>query len=123
MLWPIIIFHIVVVKSEADFGEGFLSKIFSVGASVALITKHVSDWIYIDNARQYHGTYNARAANVSMIRLTQSNCTAFSTLLFLLFERADTQVTQTAVILTVIWNWMTLAGFFSIIHRAALQPT
>ena len=38
MLCPIIIFHIVVVKSEADFGDGFRLRICSVGASVALVT-------------------------------------------------------------------------------------
>ena len=35
-------------------------------------------------------TYSAKAAKVSMMRLTQSSCTAFRTGLFSLLERADT---------------------------------
>ena len=48
---PMIIFHIRNVIKGADFGSGNLSNRLGVGGSVA----------------------SARAANVSMIRLTQSN--------------------------------------------------
>lgn len=52
-----IIFHIVPVIRGADFGSGRRFRMLGDGASVA----------------------KARAANVSMMRLTHSNCTAVRT--------------------------------------------
>src|ERR1700733_2246224 len=78
--WPVIIFHILIVISGADFGSGSRWRILFVGASVA----------------------RARAARVSMIRLTQSSWTAVKTLWFELFDAAETNVRMTAVMLTVI---------------------
>lgn len=48
---PIIIFHMVNVINGADLGSGFLSRMLGTGGSVA----------------------KARAANVSIIRFTQSS--------------------------------------------------
>jgi hypothetical protein len=45
---------------------------------------------------------NARAAKVSIIKFTQSSCTAVRTDCSLLLATADTKVRTTAVILTVI---------------------
>lgn len=87
MDWPIIIFHIVMVINGADFGSGLRSSMLGVGGSVA----------------------RASAANVSMIRLTQSNWTAVKTELSVLLDTADTNVRTTAVMLTVIWNCEILA--------------
>lgn len=79
---PIIIFHIVAVMRGADFGSGLRFKIVGPGPSVA----------------------KARAAKVSMIRLTQSSWTAVRTEVSLSFETAETKVNATAVMFTVIWN-------------------
>ncbi len=46
----------------------------------------------------------ARAAKVSIIRLTHSSWTAVSTEDSLPLDTAETKVRVTAVILTVIWN-------------------
>jgi hypothetical protein len=80
MACPIIIFHIVVVMRGADFGSGLRFKIVGPGPSVA----------------------NANAAKVSMIRLTQSSWTAVSTDVSLSFATAETNVSTTAVMFTVI---------------------
>lgn len=86
------------VNSEALLGAGFRLRIFSVGASVALPSQSVVIQIWIIN----QSTYRARAAKVSMIKLTHSSCTAFRTLWLLLLYTADTNVRATAVMLTVI---------------------
>ena len=75
-----IIFHIVDVINGADLGSGLRFSKLGVGGSVA----------------------RARAANVSMIRLTQSSCTAVRTDVCLLLATAETKVKTTAVIFTVI---------------------
>ena len=67
---------------RADFGSGFLLSMLGVGGSVA----------------------RARAANVSIIRLTQSNWTGVRIGSSLGLVIADTSVIPTAVILTVSWN-------------------
>ena len=77
---PIIIFHIVRVINGADFGSGLRLSILGLGGSVA----------------------SARAANVSIIRFTQSSCTAVSTDVSLLLATAEMKVNITAVMLTVI---------------------
>lgn len=77
-----IIFHMVKVIKGADFGSGFRLRMLGVGASVA----------------------RARAANVSIIRFTQSSCTAVSTDDSEPLDTAETNVSKTAVMLTVIWN-------------------
>ena len=46
----------------------------------------------------------ARAAKVSMIRLTHSSWTAVNTEVSVLLETAETNVKTTAVMLTVTWN-------------------
>lgn len=79
---PIIIFHMVRVISGADFGSGLRLSMLGVGGSVA----------------------SARAAKVSMIRLTQRSCTAVSTEVSLELPTADINVSTTAVMLTVTWN-------------------
>lgn len=66
----------VMVNNEALLGTGFRSRIFSVGASVALEVMLV----VILRLKRIDLTYKARAANVSMIRLTHSSCTALRTL-------------------------------------------
>lgn len=76
---PMIIFHIVIVISGADLGSGRRFKIDSEGGSVA----------------------NARAANVSMIKLTQSSCTAVRTDVSSSLATAEIKVRMTAVMLTV----------------------
>lgn len=83
MLCPTIIFHIFRVISGADFGSGFRSRMFGVGESVA----------------------KARAANVSMIRFTHSSWTAVKTDSSFSFATAEMKVRNTAVILTVTWNY------------------
>ena len=77
-----IIFHIVTVIKGADFGSGGRSRTLSVGGSVA----------------------RASAAKVSMMRLTQRSWTAVKTEVSLELATADTNVSRTAVILTVTWN-------------------
>jgi hypothetical protein len=77
--WPMIIFHMLRVMRGADFFCGFRFRIFRVGGSVA----------------------KARAANVSMIRLTQRSCTAVRTDSSVALATAETNVRITAVILTV----------------------
>lgn len=79
-----IIFHMVIVIKGADFGSGRRFKIDGEGASVA----------------------NANAANVSMMRLTHSNCTAVSTDASSSLATPEMKVNRTAVILTVIWNYL-----------------
>lgn len=79
---PMIIFHMFTVIRGADLGSGFRSKIAGVGGSVA----------------------KARAAKVSMMRLTQRSWTAFRTDSSLSLDTADTNVSTTAVMLTVTWN-------------------
>lgn len=68
----------------ADLGSGLLFKMVGDGASVA----------------------SASAANVSMMRLTQSNCTAVSTDASSSLATPEMNVNRTAVMLTVIWNYM-----------------
>ena len=46
----------------------------------------------------------ARAAKVSMIRLTHSSWTAVNTEVSVLLDTAETKVKTTAVMLTVTWN-------------------
>ena len=82
MDWTIIIFHIVRLTRGADFGLGFLSRILGGGGSVA----------------------SAMAANVSIIRFTQSNCTGVNIDSSWSLVIAETKVRTTAVILTVSWN-------------------
>ena len=77
-----IIFHMVNVINGADLGSGFRSRIVGVGASVA----------------------KARAANVSIMRLTHKSCTAVNTEVSVLLATADINVRTTAVMLTVTWN-------------------
>lgn len=77
-----IIFHIVRVIKGADFGSGFRFRMLGIGGSVA----------------------RARAARVSMIRLTHKSCTAVRTEDSLPLETADTKVRTTAVMFTVTWN-------------------
>ena len=74
-----IIFHIVTVIKGADFGSGRRCNIECEGGSVA----------------------KAKAANVSMIKLTQRSWTAVRTEFSLSFATAETNVKMTAVILTV----------------------
>ena len=80
---PMIIFHMVSVIRGADLGSGLLLSKLGLGASVA----------------------RARAAKVSMIRLTHSNWTAVRTDSSLPLATAETKVKKTAVMLTVIWNY------------------
>lgn len=47
---------------------------------------------------------NARAANVSMIKLTHNSCTAVRTDCISELDTAEINARSTAVILTVIWN-------------------
>lgn len=75
-----IIFHMVRVMRGADFRSGFRFKMLGVGASVA----------------------SARAAKVSMMRLTHSSCTAVREDSSFPLATADTKVSTTAVMLTVI---------------------
>jgi hypothetical protein len=77
-----IIFHIVIVISGADFGSGRLFNIEAEGGSVA----------------------SARAAKVSMIKLTHRSCTAVNTEFSSSLATAEMKVRKTAVMLTVIWN-------------------
>lgn len=77
-----IIFHIVKVIRGADLGSGLRFKMLGIGGSVA----------------------RARAAKVSIIRLTHNSWTAVSTEDSLPLDTAETKVRVTAVILTVIWN-------------------
>lgn len=79
---PTIIFHILRVIRGADLGCGGRLRILGVGASVA----------------------RARAAKVSIIKFTQSNCTAVNTELSDSEATAETKVNTTAVTLTVSWN-------------------
>lgn len=72
-----------VVMRGDFFPWGGRSRIFSVGGSVA----------------------RARAANVSMMRLTQRSCTAVRTGFMFSWYTAVTKANRTAVMLTVIWNW------------------
>lgn len=74
-----IIFHIVTVISGADLGSGLRWRIECVGGSVA----------------------KARAAKVSMIKLTQSSCTAVKTEFSSSLATAEINVSRTAVMLTV----------------------
>ena len=67
----------VMVNSDALLGEGFRFRIFSVGASVAL--SQVSNMAIVHTTT---GAYSARAAKVSIIRLTHNSCTALRTLWF-----------------------------------------
>lgn len=69
---------LIVIKG-ADLGSGFLSRMLCAGGSVA----------------------KASAAKVSMIRLTQSNCTADKTEDWSSEATAVTNVRSTAVMLTV----------------------
>lgn len=85
MAWPMIIFHILVVINGAFFPAGLRSRISGVGGSVA----------------------RARAANVSMIKLTHRSWTAVRTEVISALETEETKVRSTAVILTVIWNYGT----------------
>ena len=50
----------------------------------------------------------ARAAKVSMMRLTHNSCTAVNTEVSVLLETAETNVKMTAVMLTVTWNYRDL---------------
>lgn len=67
------------VINGADLGSGLRLRIECVGGSVA----------------------KARAANVSMIKLTQSSCTAVRTEVSSSLATAETNVRRTAVMLTV----------------------
>lgn len=51
----------------------------------------------------------ARAAKVSIMRLTHSSWTAVNTEVSVLLETAETKVKTTAVMLTVTWNYLELA--------------
>ncbi len=82
MACPTIIFVIRRVMRGADFLSGLRSRIDGVGGSVA----------------------RARAAKVSIIRLTQRSCTALRTDCSSLLATAETNVKMTAVMLTVSWN-------------------
>ena len=77
-----IIFHMFKVINGADLGSGLRFRMLGVGGSVA----------------------NARAANVSMIKLTHKSWTAVSTEVSVLLATADTNVNTTAVMFTVTWN-------------------
>ena len=77
---PTIIFHIVTVIRGADFGSGLRFRMLGVGGSVA----------------------NARAAKVSIIKLTQRSWTAVKTEVSLPLPTAEMKVKTTAVMLTVI---------------------
>ncbi len=77
-----IIFHIVTVINGADLGSGRRFRIECVGGSVA----------------------KASAANVSMIKLTQSSCTAVKTDVSSSLATAEINVRITAVMFTVTWN-------------------
>lgn len=68
--------------SGADLGSGFRFKMLGIGGSVA----------------------RAKAARVSMIRLTHRSWTAVRTDDSVPLDTADTKVRTTAVMLTVIWN-------------------
>lgn len=76
---PMIIFQPVEEISEADFRSGFLSRTDGFGGSVA----------------------RARAAKVSIIKLTHSSCTGVRMDFSVSLEIADTKVIVTAVTLTV----------------------
>ena len=78
--------------SGADFGSGLRFKMLGVGGSVA----------------------RARAAKVSIMRFTQSSCTAVSTDCWSSLATAEMKVRITAVILTEIWNY----SKFSLMFRA-----
>ena len=71
----------------ADLGSGLRLSMLRVGGSVA----------------------KARAAKVSMMRLTQRSWTAVKTDVSVLLATAEMNVRNTAVILTVIWNYLTSA--------------
>ena len=75
-----IIFHIVRVIRGADLGSGFRFSMLGNGGSVA----------------------RAKAARVSIIKLTHKSWTAVSTEVSLPLETAETKVRTTAVMLTVI---------------------
>lgn len=94
----------VIVNKEALFGTGFRLRILSVGASVALRWQR-SAYLMVKQEEINRDTNSARAAKVSIIRLTHNSCTALKTLSLELLYRADTNVRATAVMLTVIWNW------------------
>ena len=74
-----IIFYIVIVIRGDAFWSGFRSRMLGAGGSVA----------------------SAKAAIVSMIRLTYSNYTAVKTDSLVSLDIAETNVRTTAVILTV----------------------
>ena len=74
-----IIFHIVIVINGADFGSGRRFNIECEGGSVA----------------------KAKAANVSIIKLTQRSWTAVRTELSSSLATAEIKVKKTAVMLTV----------------------
>ena len=80
MLCPKIIFHMDIVMRGEDLGSGRRSRMERGGGSVA----------------------KARAAKVSMIRLTHSSCTAVKTEDSVEDATAETNVRMTAVMLTVI---------------------
>ena len=82
MACPKIILAILSVIKGADFLSGLRSSTDRFGGSVA----------------------KAKAANVSMIKLTQSSWTAFKTDSSSLLATAETKVRTTAVMLTVSWN-------------------
>lgn len=96
----------VLVNMEALLGTGFRFKIFSVGASVALKCRGQYESSLSTTSRTAQRTEvetnRARAANVSMIKLSHNSCTALRTLWLDSFDTADTKVMTTAVILTVI---------------------
>ena len=77
-----IILAILTVINGADFLSGLRSRTARVGGSVA----------------------KARAANVSIMRLTQSSWTALRTDSSVALATAETKVNTTAVMLTVSWN-------------------
>lgn len=79
MACPIIILAILNVISEADFRSGLRSRTLRVGGSVA----------------------SASAANVSIIKLTQSSWTALRTDSWVGLATAETNVKTTAVTFTV----------------------
>jgi len=79
MAWPMIILAMPVVMRESDFLSGLRSRMDFEGGSVA----------------------RARAASVSMIRLTQRSWTALRTDSSLALATDETKVRTTAVTLTV----------------------
>ena len=74
-----IIFHIVKEIRGADLGSGLRLRMLGVGGSVA----------------------RARAAKVSMIKLTHRSCTAVKTEVSVELPTAEMKVRTTAVMLTV----------------------